>query len=237
MAIKSGRRPSRSYRTPSFSPLPIEWLAWLLGRPKTYNRLPVARHNHAAMTLRAAACSLIVLGFMPSIAVGQALSPATSLRLQVGGSVSGSISNVAPQFNLGEVRGYGLFSDYSLFSHLGMEAEFHRQTNSNTTAVQTSYDVGPRYQFAMRRFTPYAKAMMGVGVLNTSTFKSVLPSCMAAFGGGIDAQMVGHFYMRTDFELQRWLNAVNGVPGGLTSQLVTVGVSYKFDRRGPMRPY
>jgi len=85
---------------------------------------------------------------------------------------------------------------------------------------QDTYLIGPRvpiYEF--RRFTPYAKALVGMGggsFLNGQSF-------VVAYGGGLDFRLSRRLTVRGEYEYQQWRITPTLYPYG-----VSAGISYKI---------
>lgn len=172
-------------------------------------------------------CFACVLG-LTTWSHAQAIPAATrsgGLQLGVGGTYA------RPDYNTG-IKGYTIYGNYDFSRHLGIEADLHF-VNVITPAdiSEDSYLIGPRYRFRYHRFTPYAKALFGLGRFgyqypsmygkaSTSTYG------VYSFGGGVDLKATRHLNVRAfDFEYQEWPGYG---PHGLTPIVMTIGVAYAF---------
>jgi len=125
--------------------------------------------------------------------------------------------------------GLAAYADLDLRPHLGVEAEFHQiaSTSGNLMREQT-YEIGGRYLCTYGALVPYIKAMAGIGVLRYPQGLTTLGYAMFAGGAGADLKLTTRIHLRGEYEFQKWTSFPNG---GLTPQIVTVGVAYHFDGR------
>lgn len=129
-----------------------------------------------------------------------------------------------------KLKGAGFYASFDFRSHLGAEVDFH-QANSglNNHLYERTYEVGPRYFRTYGRLSPYARAMYGRGVFNfpytTGGPVANLAYNLFAAGAGVDVAIKPYLNVRADYEYQKWLSFP---PHGLTPQLFTVGVAYRF---------
>jgi opacity protein-like surface antigen len=133
-------------------------------------------------------------------------------------------------------NGYGLYADLDLRRHLGVEAEYNFMSDADpiTNVSETSYEIGGRYLCHVGRFQPYAKLMVGRGIMNFLYNTGNSGYNMAAVGGGTDIRIRRHINARADFEYQKWfhfpLGGVAGAPSttSLSPSHVSLGIAYHF---------
>ncbi len=149
----------------------------------------------------------------------------TGIQLGVAGS------SYTLDYGDGREEGIGIYGDLDLPRHLGIEALYRN------ASLQTPHDigenhilVGPRLRMTRGRFTPYAKALVGMGTINfqqgyyqTASSQNYL---IYAFGGGVDYHATRHINIRAvDFEYQLWPTFK---PHGLTPTGFSIGAAYVF---------
>lgn len=123
-------------------------------------------------------------------------------------------------------QGFTAYADFDLRSHLGLEAEVH-QVSSTTgdQSYQRTYELGARYFRAYGPLVPYIKIMIGRGDFNYPFSHTDLAYNLYAGGIGADYKLGHSLSLRGEYEMQSWSGFANG---GLTPQLVTLGVAYHF---------
>jgi len=127
------------------------------------------------------------------------------------------------------VKGFALYTTLDFASHFGAEFVFHQlRLGGGTNLGERTYEIGPRYYRTYGRLKPYVKAMYGRGVFNFPFNEANLAYNLFAVGGGADYAVRDNLNVRGDFEYQRWLSFP---PAGLTPQLFTIGVAYRFPGR------
>lgn len=145
--------------------------------------------------------------------------------------VGGGFTYARPDFSV-PIKGLTIYGDYDFLRHFGIEGDVHL-INLITPAdiSEDTYLVGPRYRFHYHRFTPYAKALFGVG-----RFGYQYPSQWGraatytygvySLGGGVDFRATRHVNIRPfDIEFQKW----PGFPqNGLSPIVMTFGAAYTF---------
>ena len=123
-------------------------------------------------------------------------------------------------------QGISVWGDYD-FTHLvGVEVEAHFGGIITPDDIgENSYLVGPRFMYHKRKFTGYAKIMLGRGtitnqLLNQSSTFNIVP----AYGGGLEYRVAHSLNIRVvDFELQKWPNFE---PNTLSPFAISVGLMY-----------
>lgn len=132
------------------------------------------------------------------------------------------------------LQGMTIFGTFDLNNHLGVEGDVHLASviKSYYNYKETSYDAGLRWVEHYRRFSPYAKALVGFGHSSASNAQQIVggstPGSYFLFGlgGGLDYSLNDKINIRcVDFEYQRWPNFP---PNGLTPPLLSFGVAYRL---------
>jgi hypothetical protein len=129
-------------------------------------------------------------------------------------------------------------ADIDFTRHFGAEAEFHfAKDSSGSGQYEKTYEIGGRYFRTYGRFVPYAKVLWGRGVYNftqpyvgSNGSLNFLPVANLAYnlvaaGAGADYKLQRHFYVRGDWEYQRWFSFQGS---SLSPNLITVGLAYHF---------
>jgi opacity protein-like surface antigen len=116
---------------------------------------------------------------------------------------------------------------------IGLETEardisFDRGTHSSNFRQDTAGS-GPIYTWRHSpNFSPYAKVLAEFGSID---FVSGLPNythdtrVLVAMGGGLEARVYHHVWIRADYEYQAWQSLFHGIPD---PQGFTLGVKYDF---------
>ncbi|MGA2438161.1 MAG: outer membrane beta-barrel protein [Acidobacteriaceae bacterium] len=131
-----------------------------------------------------------------------------------------------PDYGQQSFQGFTAYADFDLRSHLGLEAEFHQVSSTNSDqSYQRTYEVGGRYFRTCGSLVPYLKAMIGRGDFNYPFGFTDLAYTLYAGGIGADYKLGPRLRLRGEYEIQSWSGFSNG---GLTPQLVTFGVAYHF---------
>jgi hypothetical protein len=166
--------------------------------------------------------------FLGSAAVvyGQAAptaSRAADLQIGIGYSLA------HPDYPPATLQGIAAYADLDLRRNLGAEVEFH-QVNHTTgyQSNQRTYEIGVRYHREWGPLRPYVKAMIGRGQLEYPFAEAIGGYNMFAGGVGADVKFGAHLRLRGEYEFQRWSSFPNG---GLTPQILTLGVAYHFGGR------
>lgn len=175
--------------------------------------------------------ALSLVTMLPSALHAQATAAATRGGVtQVG--VGYTYSN-EDQFIGYHLQGMTLYGTFDLNNHIGVEGDAHLDSlfKSYFGYKETSIDAGLRYVRHIRRYSPYAKALVGFGHSSTPYAGEIVggstPGTYFLFGlgGGLDYSINDKINARADFEYQRWPNFP---PHGLTPPLFTVGVAYRL---------
>jgi opacity protein-like surface antigen len=131
------------------------------------------------------------------------------------------------------LQGLTIYGTFDLNNHIGVEGNVHLASlfKSYYDYKENSYDAGLRWAQHYRKFTPYAKALVGFGHATAPYPNQIVggstPGTYFLFGlgGGLDYSISNKIIARADFEYQRWPNFP---PHGLTPPLFNVGVAYRF---------
>jgi len=123
-------------------------------------------------------------------------------------------------------QGFAAYGDFDFRPHLGVEAEFHQVNNTGSyQSFERTYEIGGRYLRTYGPFVPYVKAMIGRGDFDYPYGEADLGYTIYAGGAGADFKLGSHLRLRGEYEFQKWTSFPNG---GLTPQIVTIGVAYHF---------
>ena len=168
----------------------------------------------------------IALSFLlggASILYGQAAPTASrSGDAQIGiGYCSGR-----PDYTQQTFPGFAAYADFDFRPHFGVEAEVHQVYSTNgDLSFQRTYEIGGRYLRTYGPLVPYVKAMVGRGTFNYPFNRTELSYNMFAGGIGADVKLGAYLRVRGEYEFQKWSSFPNG---GLTPQIITIGVAYHF---------
>jgi opacity protein-like surface antigen len=155
---------------------------------------------------------------------GQALPTASrSGDAQIGVGYSMGRPDYPPQTTFQGISAYG---DFDFRPHLGVEAEFHQVNHTGGyQSFQRTYEIGGRYLRTYGPLVPYVKAMVGRGQFLYPYGETEANYTMYAGGAGADFKLGPYLRVRAEYELQKWTSFPNG---GLTPQIITIGVAYHF---------
>ncbi len=151
-------------------------------------------------------------------------------RIAVGGYYSYFDTNYSGY----RMAGPGAYIDWSssMLWHVGVEGEGRWLIlNGQNDFSEYTYLAGPRYRFAVgKRLKPYAKFLLGAGVVNFPYHLAHGGYFVIAPGGGVDFAVSRRWGLRADYEYQIWPDAV-GIPGIQSAALkpngVSAGISYR----------
>jgi len=159
---------------------------------------------------------------------GQARPTATRLSSVYAGATYNWFS---PDYGVGKIQGVGIFAGANFGRYLGIEGIIRRTDLVTPRDIgEQTYLIGPRFRYKIGRFSPYAKAMGGLGVFRVQLGYN--PSSATghfgvySFGGGLDVDLTPHITLRAiDYEHQIW-------PGfqrnGLSPSGFSAGAAYRF---------
>ena len=129
--------------------------------------------------------------------------------------------------------GLTAYADLDLRPHLGVEAEFHQIYSTNgDLSFERTYEIGGRYLRPYGPLVPYVKAMIGQGDFDYPFGQTELSYNMFAGGVGVDVKLGPYLRVRGEYEFQKWTSFPNG---GLTPQIITIGVAYHLSGRSRTR--
>lgn len=156
----------------------------------------------------------------------QAVPTATksgTLQLGIGGSI------ISPDYSQYKPKAISIYTDFDFRRHIGIEGEIHYDLTKPSGVGESTYLVGPRLFMTRSIFTPYAKALIGMGTISYQLppKPNYSENYMAyAFGGGVDIRVTHYLNVRAiDFELQKWPGFT---PHTLSPYVTTIGVAYSF---------
>ena len=176
--------------------------------------------------------ALSLVSTLPPALHAQATAAATrGGATQIG--VAYTVSN-EDQYEGKYLQGVTIYGTFDLNNHLGIEGNVHLASafKSYFDYKEQSYDAGLRWTEHYRKFSPYAKALVGFG--HSSAVNSIqivggsTPGSYFLFGlgGGLDYSLTDKLNIRcVDFEYQRWPNFP---PNGLTPPLLSFGAAYRL---------
>jgi len=164
----------------------------------------------------------VLLGGAPAF-FGQALPTASRAGdAQIGVGYSNARPGYLPQ----SFQGIAAYADFDLRPHYGIEAEFHQVNNTGSyQSFERTYEIGARYLRTYGPFVPYVKAMIGRGDFDYPYGETLIGYTIYAGGAGADFKLNSYLHLRGEYEFQKWTDFPTG---GLTPQIVTVGVAYHF---------
>lgn len=131
------------------------------------------------------------------------------------------------------LQGMTIYGTFDLNNHIGIEGNVHLDSlfKSYYNYHESSYDAGVRWAQHYRKFTPYAKGLIGIGVASAPSPTQIedrsTPGTyfLFALGAGLDYSLSNKINLRADFEYQRWPN----FPAhGLTPPLLSIGAAWRF---------
>ena len=158
-----------------------------------------------------------------SVVYSQALPTASrTADAQIGAG----FSLAKPDYPSLTFQGFTAYGDFDFRPHIGAEAEFHQIYSTNgDRSFQRSYEIGGRYFRTYGPLVPYLKVMIGRGDFNYPLGLTDLAYTLYAGGVGADCKLGPFLRIRAEYEYQIWTSFPNG---GLTPQIVTLGVAYHF---------
>ncbi|MCU1320943.1 MAG: hypothetical protein JWM43_592 [Acidobacteriaceae bacterium] len=137
---------------------------------------------------------------------------------------------VRPDYSRSGDKGPTLYGTFDFTEHIGIEGDVHYASVFTPGDVgEDTYLIGPRYVFHRGRFAPYAKGLLGRGVMSFQFDNSPHHNegfWVYALGGGLDFKAPHHINIRVfDFEYQQW-PTFN--PHTLSPMVMTIGVAYRI---------
>jgi opacity protein-like surface antigen len=185
--------------------------------------------------IRIFALAALSLAVMP---VNPLRAQATPTASRIGDLQVGAGFTMTNSVYLPKLRGGMVYADFDPTWHWGGEFEIHQaDTTGNDQSYERTYEIGPRYFRTYGIAVPYAKVMVGRGVLNfpgqynpvTNTYGASVANLaynMYALGAGSDFKVRPYLHVRLDYEYQDWI----GFPqNGFHPQLFSAGIAYHFN--------
>ena len=165
----------------------------------------------------------MLLGIAAATAHAQAVPAGTFPGdLQVGAG----FVNANPDYGPIRMNGVFVFADADLWKYFGAEAAYHRISGDKpTTITENTFEIGARYRYPIRRFSPYLKIMAGAGNFAFGSSYQGGTYRIYTGGGGVEYRVTTHVVVRGDYEYQRWGTFP---PRGLQPNLFSAGVAYRF---------
>jgi opacity protein-like surface antigen len=175
--------------------------------------------------------------FIPAIGRAQVVPAGKGGNEQLFVGVTGS--DFDPDYGWQRLYGFGAYGDYNLSPRLGVEGEarfhrFHQLSNIH----EDNYVIGPKYNYHHKRYTFFAKGLVGLGYFNFPANAAHGTYFAVALGGGVDYRLSRRIYVRGEYEYQMWPGFVGppdfqpvplqNRPNGLTPNGFGVGVSYRI---------
>jgi len=135
-----------------------------------------------------------------------------------------------PQSSPQRLFGFGVYVDLKMTRWIQVEGEMRwLRQNSYVDITQDNYLIGPRvpiHEFKRLGFTPYGKALFGLGRMNFEYNQAYGRFTDIALGGGADLHVTKRISVRPfDFEYQLWPNWINGT---LKPYGASAGIAYKI---------
>jgi opacity protein-like surface antigen len=158
----------------------------------------------------------------------------TTQSLWVGAEYS-DISASFPYRSGQRLEGVGVFADFNLDRHFGLEgdARFLR-FGGFEDSKESSYLVGPKaFFFAWGRFRPYGKLLVGEGKIHYPFAIGDASYLALAPGAGTDYRLSHRWKLRVEYEYQMWHDSpgyANEPKHELTPNGFHVGVAYRVFR-------
>jgi opacity protein-like surface antigen len=133
------------------------------------------------------------------------------------------------------LQGGGVFADFNLYRHFGLEGDGRfLHFGGFESSTESSYLAGPKaFLFEWGKFRPYAKFLVGEGKIHypfdigDASYLSLAP------GAGSEYRLSNHWKLRIEYEYQMWLNSpgfANEPKHELSPNGVHVGVAYRVFR-------
>ena len=133
------------------------------------------------------------------------------------------------------LAGVGVFADFNLRAHLGLEGDARfMQFGGYQAETERTLLGGPRFRFnRLGKFQPYAQGLIGAATVQYP-FKIGQASYLAvAPAGGVSYRVSGRWLVRAQYEYQFWLNSpgyVNEPAHQLKPNGLQVGVAFRLLR-------
>ena len=144
--------------------------------------------------------------------------------------IGGFFSGINPDFTSSTIQGIGAYLDLPIWRIVGVEGElrFGNWHTPSNGVKESTYLGGPRiaYPIYSGKFVPYVKVLIGGGGFTYPLNGGHDQHTVVAFGGGIDYRLTDRFYIRGDYEQQRW-SFGNGT---ISPSTLSAGVGYRIFR-------
>ena len=171
---------------------------------------------------------------MPSLAAAQ--SAYSGERPPVKFTVGGSYSYFDAAYGGYKVMGAVAYANFSpvIWDHVGVEGEGRwLSLNASRGFREYHYLAGPVYHITLaehRRFHPYVKGLIGIGIVDFPNHLAVGRYFVLAPGAGVDYTLNRRWRLRGDYEYQVWPGAPD-IPGLSNPVMKPNGVSVGFTYR------
>jgi hypothetical protein len=171
---------------------------------------------------------LFFLGIFAASSVAAHAQPGAAYKSQAPIFIGGFFSGIQPDFGSNTIDALGAYIDIPVWRIVSVEGEmrfghFHTQNG----IMESTYLVGPRVAYELPHgFIPYGKFMFGSGAFTYPFNEGSDHHTVLAYGGGIDYQLTQRFYLRGDYERQRWSFG----QGTINPSAFSAGVSYRLFR-------
>jgi hypothetical protein len=176
--------------------------------------------------------ALPFLVLLPCLAMARSATAQVIPQGDQGGvtlSAGATASGFYLQYGERKMLGVSAFFDAETKHRIGIEGEarwlmFHQTDNVHAT----TYSIGARYHFNLRKFQPYAKGLVGIGEFNFPFNLATGSYLVVTAGGGVDYRLNRKIHLRlADFEYQYWPQFTYGA---MTSTGVSAGLRYTILR-------
>ncbi len=183
-------------------------------------------------------CGMAALGLVLLVGLAQAqvVPSATGPAhpLWVGGEYS-NVHSSFPYASDQRLWGFGVFADYGLTGHIGLEADARfLRFNSFYGETEDNYLAGPRYLIGtFGRFQPYAQFLLGLAKIQYP-FNIGNGSYLAlAPGAGASYRIGRRWSVRAEYEYQLWPcspDIANEPAHEITPNGFHAGIAYRLSR-------
>jgi len=180
---------------------------------------------------------LIVVALFIAPILASAQTKYSAERAPVVFTIGGAYSFFDAAYGGYKVMGAAAYTDLSplVWDHVAVEGEGRwLMLNGPNGFSEYNYLAGPVYHFTIsehRRFHPYAKGLIGVGIVEFPNHLAVGRYFVVAPGGGLDYALDSRWRFRADYEYQIWPQAP-GIPGDTQAAMkpdgVTIGFTYRM---------
>lgn len=178
--------------------------------------------------------TVAALFLAPILAAAQ--SQYSAERAPLAFSLGASFSYFDAAYGGYKVMGAAAYANFSpvIWDHVGVEGEGRWLTmNASHGFAEYNYLAGPVYRITLtehRKFHPYVKGLIGVGVVDFPNHLAYGRYFVIAPGGGVDYTLNHRWRLRADYEYQIWPGA-SDIPGFSSAAIKPNGVSVGFTYR------